>query len=175
MAHLTPLSYCDSKMQGIFLDKAMKSNAPTDFLIAYVTIGDRKLLHRCVFIDRTDVNAKTKDGTAALHVAARVGNHHVVQWFLEETEAFINVRNSAGSTPLHEACKGGHFKTVKVLAEFGADFQIRRNLDRMTPYDVAAYYGHIRICTWLEGFRVNVSKMPKVVQEKQATPRPETS
>ena len=163
-------------MQGIFLDKAMKSNAPTDFLIAYVTIGDRKLLHRCVFIDRTDANAKTKDGTAALHVAARIGNHHIVRWFLEETGAFINVRNSAGSTPLHEACKHGYLKTVEVLAEFGADFQIRRNVDCMTPYDVAAYYGHSRICTWLEGFKVNTLKKLKFVhQVKQTTPRPETN
>ena len=56
-----------------------------------------------IFVEKTDVNAKLKDGTSALHMAARVGNIHVLRWLIEEAGAFINIKNSAGYTPAHFA------------------------------------------------------------------------
>ena len=77
---LVPKSYCDANTQGKYFQKALETNDPTDFLIAYVFIGDRRLLHQAIFVEKTDVNAKLKDGTSALHMAARVGNIHVLRW-----------------------------------------------------------------------------------------------
>ena len=102
---LVPKSYCDANTQGKYFQKALETNDPTDFLIAYVFIGDRRLLHQAIFVEKTDVNAKLKDGTSALHMAARVGNIHVLRWLIEEAGAFINIKNSAGYTPAHFASK----------------------------------------------------------------------
>ena len=62
---LVPKSYCDANTQGKYFQKALETNDPTDFLIAYVFIGDRRLLHQAIFVEKTDVNAKLKDGTSA--------------------------------------------------------------------------------------------------------------
>jgi ankyrin repeat protein len=67
---------------------------------------------RCVF--QAQVNAKSPDGSTALHTAAQKGHLAVIDTLLR-CGADINCRNRKGETPLYTAFKGRqHEVRVKV-------------------------------------------------------------
>jgi ankyrin repeat protein len=68
-----------------------------------------------------DVNAVTKDGLTALHMAAQNGDIVIIKLLLEpERKATINPVDSKGWTPLDRAVKWGHPNAVEFLRQHGA-------------------------------------------------------
>ncbi len=65
-----------------------------------------------------------RDGNTALHSAAIMGRHSVVQ-LLAQAGAPLDAINKHGSTALHLAALKGHTVTCEVLVDAGADTNIR--------------------------------------------------
>ncbi|THX86342.1 ankyrin [Aureobasidium pullulans] len=99
-----------------------------------------------------DVNAKDNDGISkfldlliassplltsegALHLAARRGEHAIVQ-VLIDAEADMNIKSSSDQTLLHEAARGGSADVVRRFLTYGVDIEAR-NKDEQTPLAVA--------------------------------------
>lgn len=99
-----------------------------------------------------DVNARTPDGTTALHYAAGRGQAETVRLLLQKG-ARAGAKNQAGETPLHQAAwnagVGGEFgappyqgkdEIIALLVAAGADANAR-TADGMTPLHLAASGG----------------------------------
>jgi ankyrin repeat protein len=61
----------------------------------------------------------------ALHIAAMLGKHQLIQVLVKEPGVVIDSTNTAGETPLYKACLAGQYRSVKILIDNGADPSIR--------------------------------------------------
>ncbi|THZ22360.1 ankyrin [Aureobasidium pullulans] len=105
------------------LHEAIDGGCDVDILKLFVSKG-------------VDVNAKDNAGIkGALHLAARRGEHAIVQ-VLIDAEADMNIKSSSGQTLLHEAARGGSADVVRRFLAYGVDIEAR-NKDEQTPLAVA--------------------------------------
>lgn len=119
-----------------------------------------------------DVNAKSRDGWAPLHVAAGAGKLDSVEWLVGQG-ALVDVPNDLGQTPLciaaglghadvvryligvhadvdagfplYLACKHGDLETVQALIDAGCDVNRKSGVSDLAPAHVAAALGHADI------------------------------
>lgn len=68
-------------------------------------------------------------GCTALHLAAKNGQHRVVQILLQHN-ADVDLPNSSGWTPLHLAALNGYDTVVRILLQQGADPNARAEQHR---------------------------------------------
>ncbi|XP_033017864.1 85/88 kDa calcium-independent phospholipase A2 isoform X2 [Lacerta agilis] len=83
-----------------------------------------------------EVNALSKTGESALHIAARRGRFDCTMVLLTNG-AMANVKGADGNTPLHLAMKLDHLEMIKALIVFGADVEVPNDLGE-TPGLLAA-------------------------------------
>lgn len=99
---------------------------------------------RLLILKGANVNALTKDGNTALHLAVKERKKDCARLLLA-SGGNANVRNNLdGETPLHIAAAVGDEQMVKLLLQKGANKDIRNNLGR-TAYDLAEENGQIRV------------------------------
>merc|ERR1712212_807390 len=80
-----------------------------------------------------DVNAKTKDGSTALMMAAGYGQKDIVKLLLQNN-ANINVKNKYGTTALMSAAHEGYNDSVEILLQNNADVNLRSNYGHSALY-----------------------------------------
>lgn len=88
-----------------------------------------------------DPDAFGKNGTAALHWTARMGDVETARW-LVSAGADVNLANRYGVTPLAAAIENGHSHMVRWLLENGADPE-KRDLAGQPPLLLAAALGDL--------------------------------
>lgn len=93
------------------------------------------------------INAKTRDGWAALHLAAGQKNEESCK-ILIEAGANVNIVNPEDTTPLHSAAYTGHVKCARILLDAGADIEAK-DIVGQTPLCIAASQGHSSMVTLL--------------------------
>jgi hypothetical protein len=98
---------------------------------------------RTVFDMGVDVNARSKSGQTAMHIAAFTGSNPVVQ-FLAEHGAVLNIRDNNGETPWSMASGlttrlgqrglyGNHKSTADLLLKLGAEVITMQELEEYAP------------------------------------------
>ncbi|MDI1228380.1 MAG: ankyrin repeat domain-containing protein [bacterium] len=85
-------------------------------------------------------NLTEKDGTAALHYAAKFGNADMLDALLEHPRIIIDPRDDDRTTPMMEAARAGHATAIDKLFARGADIEAGDKTFR-TPLMLAAFYG----------------------------------
>ena len=99
-----------------------------------------------------DVNAKTANGTTALHLAAQYGNENAARVLLEHganvhartvppKDDLIGRKFAGGRTPLHWAAVEGHDAVVELLLDHHAD-PGAKNTTYRTPLQEAIMHGN---------------------------------
>ncbi|XP_074363882.1 protein VAPYRIN-like [Apium graveolens] len=99
---------------------------------------------KLLLLKNANVNALTKDGNTALHIAVEERRRDCARQLLTYG-ARADIRNSDdGDTPLHIAAALGDDHMIKLLLQKGANKDIRNKVGK-TAYDVAAEHGHNRL------------------------------
>ncbi len=86
------------------------------------------------------VEAKDKNGRAALHYAAGRGHEDVARQLLTE-KAEVDAKDRNEQTALHFVARGGHKNVVQLLVDHGADIDAS-DKDRWTTLHFSAGMGH---------------------------------
>ncbi|XP_057842332.2 uncharacterized protein LOC131051724 [Cryptomeria japonica] len=88
----------------------------------------------------------TFQGDTPLHIAARKGNLHLVQWILQLKPSLDKSRNKDDNTPLHEAAKSSNLNVVEFFLQLEdrSDY-LHYNKFRETPLVIASQYGRVEI------------------------------
>lgn len=100
---------------------------------------------RCwALVNRTQVpvNARTSNGTTALHLAALEGHVDVIN-VLVALGAELETRSHGGYTPLHCAAGGNHAEAIRELVRVRADVSVRESRSGASPLHWAARVGHV--------------------------------
>ena len=92
--------------------------------------GDRKCLELLLFsgcsTNRADVNATTKAGRTALHIAVERNDVDLVDFLLQQPGVLVNTKDKKGQqTPLYLAVKNKSPQMVEMLLETGANLEER--------------------------------------------------
>ena len=97
-----------------------------------------------------DLIAKRKDGADAIYMAARYGNHEVINIIATSKmfQLLINRQSFHGRTALVTAALHGHLEACKSLHANGFDLDIQDN-DDFTALIYAANAGHYLLVRWL--------------------------
>jgi hypothetical protein len=111
----------------------------TDFFDA-VRAGDAEKSKALLQADPKLAEARTEDGSTALHLAALEGEAAVARVLLAGG-AQVNARGLREETPLHMAMYDGHREVAEVLLASGADVNAR-NTEGETPLHLAARKGY---------------------------------
>lgn len=98
--------------------------------------------------------AKNGYGNAALHLAARDGQPHLVQTLIGHS-ADMNVINTKLWTPLHIACNEGNLDVAKILVHNGARTDERNDVGD-TPLQFASIRGEAEIVSLLLNHKADV-------------------
>jgi ankyrin repeat protein len=118
--------HADTACLKHLLDKGADANATNEAGATALiwAAGDLKKV-KLLTSRGADVQARTKEGRTAIHVAARqAGTAEIVRLLLDKG-ADANDKDQAGATPLLLAAESGDLNTVKLLVERGADVQHR--------------------------------------------------
>ncbi|KAF8769836.1 Ankyrin-2 like protein [Argiope bruennichi] len=90
-----------------------------------------------------NVNAATKKGNTALHIASLAGQEEVVK-VLVQAGANVNAQSQNGFTPLYMAAQENHDSVVSFLLANGANQSLATE-DGFTPLAVALQQGHDKV------------------------------
>ncbi len=104
---------------------------------------------------RADVNARTADGTSALHWAVYHNDVELVNR-LVAAGADVNAKNDYGSTPLSEAAVIGNVKVLRTLLDAGADVE-SPNADGQTALMIIARTSNVEAAKLLIGKHAKVN------------------
>lgn len=85
-------------------------------------------------------NLTEKDGTSALHYAAKSGNADMLDALLEHPRIIVDARDDQGTTPLMEAARSGKSIAIDKLVARGAKIESADDSFR-TPLMLAAFAG----------------------------------
>ena len=105
-----------------------------------VRSGDAEKTKALLQADPKLAEARTEDGSTALHLAALEGQAAVARLLLA-SGAQVNARGLREETPLHMAMYDGHREVAEVLLASGADVNAR-NTAGETPLHLAARKGY---------------------------------
>jgi uncharacterized protein len=126
--------HADTQCMKHLLDKGADPNTAnpagaTALMWAAGDVSKVKLL-----VDRgAKVNARSKDGRGAIHIAARQhGTVDIVRLLLDKG-VDVNDKDALGGTPLMLAAEAGDLDTVKLLVDRGADVLHRARPDFGAP------------------------------------------
>jgi ankyrin repeat protein len=111
-----------------------------------------------------DAAAKGKDGKAAIHTAAEVGNIPVLELLLSQKNIDIDEEDNEGATALHYAAENGHHAAVELLVANGADIESRRRRDKRTALHQAAENDKLSIVRVLLRSGANIKAKDKAGQ-----------
>jgi ankyrin repeat protein len=106
-----------ARLVAVYLAATTAAHAADDLLRAAQTNDATVAL--AAIEDGVDVNAKSADGTTALHWAVYNGNVALVERLIA-AGADVSVANSFGSTPLSEAATVGNTAIIEALLQAGA-------------------------------------------------------
>jgi ankyrin repeat protein len=123
-------------------------------LIDAARVGDHAAVRRMIQA-RADVNAKSPDGTTALHWAAQRNDRTLVE-MLVRAGAKADVKNDYGATPMSEAAVYGSVALLAVLLEAGADVE-SPNGDGQTALMLVARTSNIEAARLLLKHGANVN------------------
>ena len=98
-------------------------------------------------IDQVLGSVEQKSKRAPLHIAAKYGHHHLIEFFLNKG-AKIEARDKMLKTALHYACENGHTEVVRMLMDHNAEPDDRDNCGR-TALHYAIYSGKTDIMALL--------------------------
>jgi ankyrin repeat protein len=121
------------------LAAACSAGSSTDLFDA-VRTGDAEKVKALLQADLKLAEARTEDGSTALHLAALEGQAAVVRLLLANG-AQVNARGLREETPLHMATYDGHREVAEVLLASQADLDAR-NTAGETPLHLAARKGY---------------------------------
>ncbi|MEO8465671.1 MAG: ankyrin repeat domain-containing protein, partial [Gammaproteobacteria bacterium] len=105
--------------------------------------------------DKVDVNAKSADGTTALHWAIYRDNVPLVQRLIK-AGADVKTANEFGSTPMAEAAVVGNAVVIDALLTAGADVE-SRGADGQTALMVVARSGNVAAAEKLIAHKADVN------------------
>jgi len=110
-------------------------------------------------VSNVDVNAKTKNGTTALHIASWKGSVAGVR-FLIKNGANVNAKDNVGDTPFMYACFHGHTEVVKLFLD--AKVNVNATNDRnCTILMLACFHGYNPIVKLLLQAKADVNVKEK--------------
>ncbi len=114
--------------------------ASNTVLFDAVRSGDAEKTKALLQADPKLAEARTEDGSTALHLAALEGEAAAARVLLGGG-AQVNARGLRQETPLHMAMYDGHREVAEVLLASGAEVNAR-NTDGETPLHLAARKGY---------------------------------
>lgn len=144
---------------------ACRAGSSTDFFDA-VRAGDAEKVKALLQADPKLAEARTEDGSTALHLAALEGEAAVARLLLAGG-AQVNARGLREETPLHMAMYDGHREVAEVLLASQADANARNTVGE-TPLHLAARNGFRELVELLlsqnadPGARDNAGRTPKM-------------
>ncbi|KAM4687553.1 uncharacterized protein O3C94_006066 [Discoglossus pictus] len=103
---------------------------------------------------RSNVLARTKDGSTLMHIASQCGHPETALAFLKKG-VLLHMPNKSGAVCLHAAAKKGHTAVVKALLQKGAQVDARTK-DNYTALHVAAENCKPQVVQTLLGFGAQV-------------------
>ncbi|PIA69629.1 ankyrin repeat domain-containing protein [Pseudomonas sediminis] len=95
---------------------------------------------KALLVAGAELEARTRHGRTALHLACLSGNHHIVK-FLISVGANIAAIDEDGNTPIHMAVEGSN-SSIKLLLDAGAQIDPINN-ERKTPLIFACEIGKV--------------------------------
>lgn len=129
-----------NKIQVYFVEDKFQWSLVEKPLIHYVI--EKNDWRFCEFLIKHNFGVDSRDnsGNLPVHVAARVGDGHIMKQLIESNATIINATNHANQVPLHLAAKNGHKEVFDILKSFGAE-DLKDN-DGNTPEDYAQNHNH---------------------------------
>ncbi|CAG9133376.1 unnamed protein product [Plutella xylostella] len=99
-----------------------------------------------VKLDENVELVKTADpnGRLLIHWAALGGNHHLVEYLVEQGSANVNHKTARGQSALQYACSKGHKEVANILIQSDADIN-HKDVLGATPLHRAAAQGRTNI------------------------------
>jgi ankyrin repeat protein len=94
--------------------------------------------------------ANARDGSAAIHLAARYGRGEAVRVLVAEGGCNVDTENLVGNTALHECSFQGFPDVAETLCDLQADME-SSNRQGLTPLLAAAQAGHLEVVKILLG------------------------
>ena len=92
-----------------------------------------------------DMDAKTDDDIAPLHLAVRGAGNLKISRLLLERGASVDAKTDDNTTPLHLASGAGNLEITQLLLDRGADMEAQMDDDMMTPLLLATQYDHLDV------------------------------
>ncbi|XP_069477814.1 serine/threonine-protein phosphatase 6 regulatory ankyrin repeat subunit B-like isoform X2 [Ambystoma mexicanum] len=112
---------------------------------------------------RSNVLARTKDGSTLMHIASQCGHPDTALAFLKKG-VLLHMPNKSGAVCLHAAAKRGHGAVVKALLQKGAQVDARTK-DHYTALHIAAQCCKPLVVQTLLGFGAQVQLKGGKAQE----------
>ncbi|XP_075437754.1 uncharacterized protein LOC142476069 [Ascaphus truei] len=112
---------------------------------------------------RSNVLARTKDGSTLMHIASQCGHPETALAFLKKG-VLLHMPNKSGAVCLHAAAKRGHTAVVKALLQKGAHVDARTK-DHYTALHIAAENSKPQVVQTLLGFGAQVQLKGGKAQE----------
>ncbi|GMV99665.1 MAG: hypothetical protein AMXMBFR84_08040 [Candidatus Hydrogenedentota bacterium] len=128
-------------------DLTVVTEGGTTALQLLACVGDATLMKEAMEKSDADVNARNRNGSTALGIAADYSHWDVVALLLER-KADPNIGTNNGWTPLCCAVDRGHGETVSLLLKHGADVNLADQTG-WTPLHMAAMEGNAEMTTIL--------------------------
>jgi ankyrin repeat protein len=125
-------------LHSLKLAQKYRSASALDLRFLYLVKLGRIDLVKVVVLDGADINAFTKEGVSALHIASLAGNFGLVSYLIEQG-ANVDAVDIRGVTPLHYAMSGegvNFHHIVKALIQNNANYYINSNKDFSLFYKV---------------------------------------
>ena len=150
-----------SKGSNIEIKDSTSRSSP----LLYACQNGRTELFKMLLENGADVNAKSADGTSAIHFATQSANTEIVDLLLQR-DLDINCKNNLGETPLYYTLYPRPFQAVstaistykmaKFLIERGATIDVATVSDR-TPLIHAITKNNLNVVNLLVSFGANVN------------------